>query len=139
MMKRVNESVFYAWVGAALGLGVATSGGCNQGSTGEAKRSGVQATTPAEGGAAKTAGASGTAAVPALGPIEYKEIPSGKRLVVVGTKKGAEEVARGGKPTSYVAEIGYGPGGQTVYFENKPDGMEKALKAEYAKRHPAGQ
>ena len=41
-----------------------------------------------------------------------------------------------GKPPSHVAEIGFGKDGQTVYFENKPEGMEKALKAEYAKRHP---
>jgi hypothetical protein len=92
------------------------------------------ASTAPKGGETKAA------AVAVVDPaaVQYSEIPVGKRLVVVGSAKSAEHVAKVGKPASYVSEIGYGPGGQTVYFENKPEGIEPILKAEFARRHPAG-
>jgi hypothetical protein len=146
-MKRVNDSMMYAWFGAALGVG--TLGGCNLSKDfpppGAAKSPSGNAITAKSGtpaantaGGTATANAGGTTAVAPAVPlvVDYQEVPVGTRLCVVGSAKSAEVARSTGKPPSHVAEIGFGKDGQTVYFENKPDGMEKALKAEYAKRHP---
>jgi hypothetical protein len=147
-MKRVGESAFYAWVGAALGLGVAAgAGGC--GSDGGLLPGKAESKPAVKADAAKANAKSADAkpadakpaddaakTAAALANVQYQEIPVGERLVVVGTKEGAERARANGKPASFVTEIGYGEGGKTVYFENKPEGMEKLLKAEYAKRHP---
>lgn len=108
-------------------LGAGLIGGCASDTS--------ETVAPSKGTTAKepSAKSTETAKLPA---VEYQEIPAGKRLVVAGTKEGAEKARSTGKPTSYVTEVGFGVGGQTVYFENKPEGMEKALKAEFLKRHP---
>jgi hypothetical protein len=135
-MKRVSDSMVFAWFGTALGAGAL--GGCNVSK--DFPPPGAAAASPAATASATPAGATAkpaTPAEPAFVPadMKYQEIPSGPRLVVVGTAKGAEAAMKNGKPTSYVSEIGYGQDGQTVYFENKPEGIERALKAEFARRH----
>ena len=45
------------------------------------------------------------------------------------------QIRRGRTMKRHLRQMQIG-GGKTIYFENKPDGMEAALRAEYAKRHP---
>ena len=66
----------------------------------------------------------------------YIEIEKDGKIYVVGSQKTADMINAGGKLSPKVAAFGYGPNGETVYFEANKDGIEDFLMMEYAKKHP---
>lgn len=77
---------------------------------------------------------SAKAAAPA---IVYTEGVVKGRIVVAGTAKGVEGLAKGTVPAHTITKIGYAPDGKTVIFEADPKDtkLEEALIAEFNKRH----
>ena len=66
----------------------------------------------------------------------YIEIPKDGKIYVVGSQKTADLINSGGKLSQKVAAFGYGPNGETVYFEANKDGIEDLLMKEYEQKHP---
>src|SRR5688500_7768297 len=66
----------------------------------------------------------------------YTEIEHDGKIYVVGSPKTADTIKSGGKLGQKVTAFGYGPNGETVYFEANKDGIEDLLMREYAQKHP---
>jgi hypothetical protein len=106
---------------------LALAGGCAK--TDPAPKGGpAPATAPA---GATVAGAGATTK-----PAEYVEVPLRGRIYVVGSTGAGPKATAGELPETTVTKIGYGPNGETVVFEADNEHIEKALMAEYDRRHP---
>lgn len=66
----------------------------------------------------------------------YTEVRRGNTILVASTAEGVERIRAGEEPAAKVAGIGFGPRGEKVVFEASKDGaLEKALMAEFDRRH----
>ena len=120
-------------LGLVLGLGVVA--GCSNNEKGPATQpvSKDAKTTDAKTADAKMGDAK--AGMSAAAPVQYQEVRSGNATYVVASKASADKVKAGQKITTVTA-IGFGPGGEKVYFETDKDGkLDQVLMGEYRKRH----
>src|SRR5688572_19278613 len=124
-------------VALALLLSAVCLGGCN--GNGEAAKAETTTDTRSttSSTAAKTDAAGGKTPAPtASASGHYEEVRRDKAIYVAGTPESAAKIRAGDKFAHSVTALGFGPGGEKVYFETDKEGkLDQRLMAEFEKRH----